>query len=473
MQQLTGLDAGFLYVETPTLHMHTLKVAVLDFSDVPGGYRFENVRKVLAANLHRLPPFRRKRIEIPWNLGHPIWVEDPDFDIDAHLSRRTVAGENSGEGLADLCAVVSDVASSKLNPDRPLWEIVVVEGLGDGRIGIVGKIHHSVADGTASFEMLSNFIGAGDAASSLEPGATSWQPDSIPSRSALVVMAIVAAWRRLLKIPSLIKDTVLGVAHLIQNARSGEATDPRHPSTPFHTPTTSFNAALSARRVFATCALDLADLKQIKDALGVSLNDVYMAVCSGALRRYLAARGEAVPISLIASVPTNTHPEEIGRLSGNHLGNLMATLATDLADPIERVRVIHGAMEKAKRNQQALGRDILEDWNEFSLRFPYSAIVRWWSRSRMADRVRPPINLVVSNVRGPAKELSITGVRLMSIHTVGPILEGIGLNMTACSYADALHVSILACPDHGSDPWKLAACIPEAVDELLAAVRHP
>src|SRR5260221_9647039 len=157
MQRRTGLDAGFLYRETPPLHMHTLKIAVLDPSTVPGGYSSPRVREERGRRLHLLPPFRRRLVEVPLQLHHPVWIEDPDLDLDRHI-RRTVVPAPGGD--REFCELISTIASSQLDRSRPLWEIHVVEGLEGGHVGFVAKIHHAVADGVAAAELLANVFTA-------------------------------------------------------------------------------------------------------------------------------------------------------------------------------------------------------------------------------------------------------------------------------------------------------------------------
>src|ERR1700736_5075558 len=173
MQRLTGLDAGFLYMETPTLHMHTLKISVLDPSTVPGGYSFGNVKQELASRLHLLPPFRRRLVEVPFGIHHPVWIEDPDFDIDWHIHRIAVPAPG---GQREFCDLISDIASRQLDRSRPLWEIWVVEGLEAGRVGFVAKIHHSVADGVAAADLLANVLSPDPEIHEPPPPAEPWAP---------------------------------------------------------------------------------------------------------------------------------------------------------------------------------------------------------------------------------------------------------------------------------------------------------
>jgi len=463
MKQLSGFDAGFLYSETPTLHMHTLKVGVIDPSGFPGGYSFERFYDTMAAYLHLLPAFRRRVVEIPFGLGHPVWIEDPDFDLRRHLSRRVADAPGD---TVELCRIVSEIAGTPLSRDKPLWEIVAVEGLEGGRVGFVAKIHHCVADGTAALEMLLNIMREDRDVAVPPPPTEPWRPEPIPGSRQLLLHAFRVGWKRWLNLPRLLLRTLRGVVAVLRYIRGHPVDAPR----PFQNPITSFNHALGPERVFATCSLRLEDLKAIRRATDATLNDVVLAVCGGALRRYLADRGELPEQSLVAGVPVNTAPGEHGRLSGNRVGNVLTTLRTDLADPAERLRAIHEVMEDAKQRQAVLGRDMLESWVEFAPPRPYSSVMRLLSSSRIADRVHPPFNLIISNVPGPRKTLYLQGARLVALHSVGPIMEGISLNITAWSYAGEMQFNLLACPRGVPDPWKLLAYLPEALAELSAAI---
>ena len=461
MKQLTGMDAGFLYMETPSLHMHTIKVGILDPSGVPGGYSFEKFRKGLAERLHRLPPFRLRAVEIPYGLGHPVWIEDPDFELERHISQRTAPAPG---GPHELCQVISEFASVPLDRDRPLWEILAVDGLEDGCVASVAKIHHSLADGVAAFELLMNVF-RDDSESAAEAAEAVWQPDEMPTRKELIRLALRAMKRNLLTLPHLLWRTLCGLVavarHILRN--------PVEAPVPFQVPVTCFNRALTPNRTLAFARLSLDEVKTVKRRLGVTVNDVLLGVCSGALRGYLGERGELSDRSLSVGVPINTRPDKTGRMSGNHVSNMVTTLGTDVADPIARLRKIHEVTADAKRRQEVLGTDMLESWGEFAPPSAYSSILRAVSQYRIADYLPPPINLIISNVAGPREPMELGGARLVALHSVGPILEGIGLNITAWSYLDTLYVTILACPENLPDPWKLAEWLPRGLEEVLEA----
>ncbi|MGH2793116.1 MAG: wax ester/triacylglycerol synthase domain-containing protein, partial [Actinomycetota bacterium] len=195
MERMTGLDAGFLYMETPTLHMHTLKIGVIDPVNVAGGYSFERFKEELSKRLHLLPPFRRRVVDLPRGIHHPMWIEDPNFDFDAHLKRATVPAPG---GAREMDRLIGEIASTQLPRDRPLWELTALEGLEDGHVAFVAKIHHALADGVAAAALLANVLSVDPEPHDPPPAERPWRPEQMPSRLTLVIDAIrdwLPAWR--------------------------------------------------------------------------------------------------------------------------------------------------------------------------------------------------------------------------------------------------------------------------------------
>lgn len=467
MEQLSGIDAGFLFMETPTLHMHTLKVAIIEPSKGAGDLTYEQFREALQKHLHLLPSFRRRLVYAPLNLGYPFWIEDPDFDLDRHIHLRRAA---SPGGVRELCEIVSDVASTSLDRSKPLWEITMVEGLADGRLGYVAKLHHSIADGLASLSMLLNVMRDQPLGSLPVPAGTKslveWQPEPIPSPRLLLALALARGLRDLIGLPRLLVRTLRRLSVLRRHIREHAVDTP----TPFQLPTTSFNTALTPNRVFATTPLPLDRILAVRRAAAVTVNDVVMCICSVAIQEHLRARGEPIEKPLLASVPVGTHPGEQGRLTGNHVSNLVGSLCNDIENPVERLQAIHAIMVDAKQRQDAMGLDILERWLELSFGGAYSRGMYIFSKTRLARYVKPPVNLIVSNVPGPRAHLSMEGGGLDAILSVGPILEGVGLNITAWSYIDQVHFSLISCPEFMPDPWDLLDGLDRALRELEAAL---
>ena len=268
-------------------------------------------------------------------------------------------------------------------------------------------------------------------------------------------------------LPRLLVRTVAGI-------RDAGRVRRRHPETsppfPLSTPNTRFNGSLTPHRIFATTTCPLDDVKTVRKAFGVTVNDVVLAMCAGGLRRYLEARGELPERPLVAGVPV-AMPVGEGerRLGGNWVSNMFTSLRTDLADPAARLRAIHETTKVAKEVHHALGAEMLADWSQLTPPGPFAAWMRFYSRRKLADWHRPPINLVVSNVPGPTVPLYIGGARLEALYSMGPVLEGIGLNITVWSYLGVLYFGLVACREAMPDLWDLCDDVIAALGELTTA----
>jgi diacylglycerol O-acyltransferase len=458
---MTGLDAKFLYSETPTAHMHTVKVAVADLSDIDGGFTYDEFVDLLEGQLDHLPPFRRRAVPVPGRLGHPVWVEDPDFEIRRHVGRTVVAPPGDQHQLA---SVVGDFASRPLKRDRPLWELLLVDGLEGTRLAMVAKLHHAVADGMAVVALLHSVV-RGMSEEPEEPHEDPWRPEAIPDRRQLLQMAYRDHLTRWKGVPRFVGRSVRGARASERRRRSFAV----RPPLPLHrVPRTSLNVSLTAGRTFAMTTLPMAELKAIRRAADTTFNDVYLAVCAGALRRYLEDRGELPTRPLVASVPVSTDPN-VARLQGNRVDNLYVSIGTDIADPAERLAHINAVTTAAKEVRSVLGHELFEQRADVVPPHLYGPLLSAWTTSRAANRFRPPLNLVLSNVAGPRERIFFGPVQLESLYSVGPILEGIGLNITAWSYQDDLGVSVLGCPASLPDPWQLVVALHGALAELVTA----
>ncbi|WP_020106614.1 wax ester/triacylglycerol synthase family O-acyltransferase [Nocardia sp. 348MFTsu5.1] len=465
MERMEGVDAGYLYMETPTMHMHTLKIAIMERSD---NYTFEGLQQQLLSRMNDLPPLKRRPLPVPFALNHPLWISDGPIDPLRHIFRHDLPAPG---GHAELEAIIGQVGSTPLDRTIPLWEVHVCEGMNDGSVAVIGKLHHALADGGAANALIANITDSDDAEiieHHEKARPADWQFDVVPTKATQVKLALQEATLQLGTIHTLLGRTSSGAVAALKQRRRHDVSVPR---PILDAPRTSFNGALTSRRNFATCTLDLDHIKQVRQTNDVTVNDVVLAVVAGALRTWTDARGEHPEGALLAGVPVST--EEMGagpRLSGNRVSNLFTTLATDVDDPIERLQTISRTTSASKDIQRSLGPSMLADWVQFTPPAPFSAFLRWYSRSRMASRHPPPFNVIVSNVKGPPTEVRIAGSRLQDLYSVGPIIEGIGLNITAWSYAGRLNIAALSCPDLLPDLRSLVAGLEPALEQLLETV---
>ncbi len=462
MQRMDGADAGFLYMETPTMHQHTLKISILEPQP---GVTFERFRRTMMSRIDDLPPLRRRALPVPFGLNHPVWIADRPLDPDHHLFHHQVPAPG---GMRELEKLVGEIASTGLDRRNPLWEMHLCEGLSDGRVAVVGKMHHALADGAAANALLANVADTQGVPLPPIPEIDD-NPGTLeetPTRLALVASALADAIRQIGDVPALVFRTIMGLVALGRHSRGSTTSTPR---PVLDAPRVSFNGPLSKRRVFATCTVSLDEVKAVRRTQGVTVNDVVLAIVAGALRRWMDDRGERPSGPLVAGVPVGTDGKDAApRLAGNRVSNLFTTLATDIDDPAVRLQTISRVTVEAKKMQQALGANMLTDWVQFTPPAPFAAAVRLYSRKRTAAKHAAPFNVIVSNVAGPREYATISGAGLSDLFSVGPVLEGIGLNLTAWSYMDRLNFSVLSCPELVPDLPALVAYLPAALEELSA-----
>ena len=464
MQRMGGLDSAFLYFETPTMHMHVGGLMLVDPSEAKEPYSFENYRAYIASRLPRVPSFRRKLATVPLNLGRPIWVEDPDFDLDYHLHRAVVPAPG---GDRETAAVAADVLSRQMDRSHPLWEMWVLEGRADGLIGIVSKVHHSVIDGMTGANMMAELFDLERDAVPAEV-VDDWEPERKPSDLEMVGRSLVDWAVRPARMVKLVPSTLMSVGKLAN--RRGRGGVPGMPA-PFRAPRTSFNATITAHRSVAYTHVSLDDLKTVKNAFGVKINDVVMAVCSGALRNYLSARDELPERSLISAIPISVHERTEDVEGTTRISIMFASLGSDIDDPAERLRHIATSNEGAKADHELVGASMLQDWAEHAAPNTFSLAARVYSSLRLANRHPVVHNLVISNVPGPPIPLYFNGGRLVELHPLGPVMDGAGLNVTVLSNMDAIGFGFIACRELMPDLWDLADAVPEAVAELVEAAK--
>lgn len=460
MERLSGLDASFLYFETPTAHMHVSGVMVFDPSTIPGGdYSFEWVLDQVDRRLVPQKEFRQIPVRVPFNLNHPVWVEDPHFDLRRHVKR---TGAPSPGGPEELSELANEILSIPLDRKKPLWEMWVVEGLENGHVALVAKMHHATIDGVTGANMMVHLF---DFEPETEPPPKPElpEPEKMPSDLELVAYGIGSRVRSPFRLIRTLRETGETAVNVFRRRLGGGGGMP----TPFTAPRTSFNGAITARRNTSFANISLDEVKTVKSALDVTVNDVILAVCGGALLRYLEENDQQIEKPLLAAIPVSVHDETDGG-GTNKVSAMFASLATDVADPVDRVREINKVSKQAKEEHQAIGANFLQNWGEFS--GPNIGLaMRLYSRMGLAERHAPIHNLVISNVPGPPFPLYFGGAKLVSLNPLGPIFDGAGLNVTVLSYLDQVGFGLIGCPKNVPDIWRLASHIPDAFDELRKA----
>lgn len=460
-EQLSGMDSAFLALETPESPMHVVGVLVLDPA-AGEGFTMERLRDVIAERVPLMPPFCRRLVEVPLDLDKPYWHYDTSIDVTEHVSYAKVNAPGDLKALGDF---VGELASVTLDRSKPLWEMHVVEGLADGRVAIVAKVHHSTLYGAAGAEFIAELLDLTPDSPERDPVVPA-EALPIPSRTTLAGRAVMSQVRAPLEAARLVArggrsapSAVKAVGGAL--SRHGrEALPPAAPSLPISGPAT-------ARRTAAFAALSLQRVRDLKSANEVTLNEAVLAVVALAVRRYLAERDVVPSRPVVAGVPVNTGE---GESSGtNALTTMLVGLPMDIDDHAELIQAVHRASAAAKEFTTAVGLSAVSDLAEITVPAAMS-FVTWLTRSIGMATLQPTmLNLVVSNVMGPPIPLYLAGAQVDAIYPMGPLLTGAGMNITVLSNLDRLDVGIMACPDLVDDAWGLVESLEPCLEELATA----
>lgn len=468
MKQLSGLDAAFLYMETPTTYGHVTGLMVFERPN-PDYDPYRAVYAKYASLVGKLEPLRRRLVEVPFGLDHPYWVIDPHFDIDFHIRELRLARPGLADQLADqVCRIVG----RPMDRSRPLWEVYVVDGLSDERWALLSKYHHATIDGASGQLLLNSLLDTVPNAPPPEP-SPSWEPEPIPTDTQLLRLALlhlagnpfkaVRVQTRIVRqladaagIHGLSSAAAVGGDAVKRIARLGRGERPKIPLPATPAPRTPWNKAITPHRRFAMRTASLENIKRLKAATGATVNDIVMAICAGGLRQYLLAHHALPDRPLRAMVPVSIRTGDEDDPWTNRVSAVVAELPTDCADPRERVARCQEAMQRAKRLHELVPAAELVDLTRYSAPVLATAAVRLVSRLRLAERVAPPFNLVISNVPGPRQALYFAGARLCHQFPVSIVTDGLGLNITVTSYLDRLDFGFVADRELIPDIWGLA-----------------
>jgi diacylglycerol O-acyltransferase / wax synthase len=432
VKRLNGMDAMLLYSETPNLHTHTLKVAVLDTARNRGEFSFELFRRTLGDRLHLLDPLRYQLVDIPWRLHHPMWLENCDVDLDYHLRRVEVPAPG---GRRELDQVIGQVASTPLDRSRPLWEFHFAQGMADQKVALIGKIHHALADGVASANLLASAM---DPKEPTQFGCASFTTCVAPPRTELLRVAGRDHVHQVAALPGVIKDAASGFWRV--RRRSRERDKQPDLAGPLQAPPTFINHVVSPARTLATATLSLAQVKETAKHLQITLNAVVLATAAAALRELLLRYDGRADHPLVASVlaSTNKSPD---RITGNELSGMAVSLPAQIDDPIERVRLTSLADAIAKENYELLGPDTYGRLIAYLPPIAAPPAFRWLSKRSGRNIL---FNLPISNVAGPRERGHFGGAPVSEIYSAGPLPPGCGINITVWSYVDQLNISVIA-----------------------------
>ena len=484
MKQLSGTDAMFLQLERGNNFMHVASLAIYDPSTAPGGgVRFKDVLRFFASRVAQFPQFRRRLVTLPLSLDRPYWIESSGLDVEFHV--RHIALPHPGD-WRQLCIQVARLHSRPLDRSKPLWEAYVIEGLHNvegvppGSFALYTKMHHAFVDGESGTELLKALHTLAPEAldTTIEAHASGgpFHSDREPTAIELYTRALA---HNLQNVPTLARfsfDTTRrlagmsaqaltklrsanerGLLETVKSLLGGDLSTllPRIP------PATRFSGKVSAHRVFTTAELPMADFKQIRRTVPeATINDQFLCVVGGALRKYLDAKKELPESTLLAMVPVTLRGSDKGG-EGNQVGGTVMPVHTEMADPMERLRAICRDARSAKALNDAIGKEVMRDLLQYVPSVIANPVLR--------NVKLPGLSLIVSNVRGPDVPLYMAGAKLMKYEPVSIAVDGMGLNITGFSYDGTLRICAISCREMLPDPAFFADCLRSAFEQMKIA----
>jgi diacylglycerol O-acyltransferase / wax synthase len=468
MQQLSGLDSAFLYMETPNQPMHIGSLLICDPSTAPGGaVRFKDIIEHFTRAAQRIPYMRRRLVEVPFNADFPYWINDANFDPEFHI--RHIALPKPGD-WRQLCIQVARLHSRGLDRNHPLWEIHVIEGLDNvegvppGSFAYLSKVHHACVDGVASTQayIATSRSSAGKDSEGAESG---WQPDKVPKPEELLFLAMqhaIIAPYRYAEYFSRRMPLMSDLNAMLRAGQAGASTTP--------VPRVRFNGPVSPGRVYDGVTFKFEQIRAMKAAIGGTVNDLMLAVCSGALRRYLLEKDELPEQSLVTFCPVNTRDPTLPADQGNVVSAMLVALRTDIADAKARAHAICDETRGAKELVHAVGAKAMVEAAEFIS--PGLAILgaRLAAENGWANYQKPTFNCVTTNVPGSQEPLYCAGAEIVHDFGTGPVIDSNGLFHAIKSYHGEMTIGVTACREMMPDPAVYSECLRASYAELHKAL---
>ncbi|MHB0754063.1 wax ester/triacylglycerol synthase family O-acyltransferase [Polaribacter sp. M15] len=462
IQQISGSDAAFLYAESPSSPMHIATLTVVE-----GSLEFEDFKAIVASKLHLIPKFRKRLLNVPMNLDYPYWVDDPNFDIDMHVTRQRLPEPSNWKTLRET---TSTIFSSPLDLRRPLWSMTFIEGLDEvsqvpkGSVAIVAKVHHVMIDGSSGVGIMGLLFDK-----NLEdkdkpiPKPKPFEPDELPDEIDLLVKSSQGFFKNPLRIPKLIGETTFS---FIKANIKTQISLKKPIKNKFSTPNTIFNNSVSPKRTWGTAILSFDRINTLRKLMNVSVNDMILAICAGGIRKYLQEK-EKLPVQpLVANVPISIRVKGEKQEMNNQISNMLVRIATHIKNPIERLEYIQEQTNRGKTRHKAVGAKALAkmaDAVPFGLANLAAGL---YSKYNIKEFHRPPFNVTITNVPGPQMPLYLRGHKILSIFGLTPVLDGFGLIIAAFSYNGLVSLTTTSDAKTMPDADKFSRYIRESANEL-------
>tara|TARA_R110002153_G_scaffold229514_1_gene382630 strand:+ start:3127 stop:4962 length:1836 start_codon:yes stop_codon:yes gene_type:complete len=463
LQQVSGQDATFLYAESPTSPMHIATLTIVE-----GSIEFNDFKKIVASKLHLIPKFRKKLLHVPLNLDYPYWVDDPNFDIDLHINRLKLPDPANWKTLREM---TSAIFSSPLDLRRPLWTIDFIEGLDEvsqvpkGSIAIVSKIHHVMIDGSSGVSLMSILFDNNEENKDKKPAAPKpYEPEPLPDEVRLLIKSTYDFFKNPLKVPKLIGET----AYTFLKVKMNHQLRPKRISlkSNYSTPRTIFNESVSPKRTWGTAILSFDRINNLRKIMDVSINDLILAICTGAIRRYLEEREKLPTQPLVANVPISIRVKGEAQKMNNQISNMFVKIATHIKNPLERLEYIQEQTNLGKSRHKAVGAKALSkmaDAVPFGLANLAAGL---YTRYNIKEFHKPPFNVTITNVPGPQNPLYLKGHKVVGIFGLTPVLDGFGLIIAAFSYNGLVSITTTSDAKTMPDADKFSRYIRESANEL-------
>jgi diacylglycerol O-acyltransferase / wax synthase len=468
MLQLSAQDASFVYLETPHTPMHIGSVAIYDPSTAPNGFvRFKDILAFIGSRLGGARSFRQRLVRVPFDVDHPYWIEDPEFDIEYHV--RHIALPKPGD-WRQLCIQVARLQSRPMDLTKPLWEFTIIEGLDNikglppGSFAMYSKVHHAAIDGMSGVEMSAAIHDLDALMTPLETPDV-WQPENMPNVAELLTKSYFNSLKHPLRVVETIGRSLPGLANLTKQVRKGDISVRNAGPAP----KTRLNGKVSAHRVWDAVPLPLSDIRAIKNAVeGATVNDVVLSIVGGALRIYLKSKDELPKDSLTAMAPISVRQEGEKAALGNLVSAMVVGLGTQIEDPLERLRYVHLEAVNSKALTNAVGAKTLADYSRLMPSALAGLAARLYTRTGAANAHAPAYNCVVTNVPGSRVPLYFCGAKMVGMYGTGPIFDGMGLINVVYSYGSEVAISFTSDRAMIPDPGAYSAALRTSFEELKA-----
>jgi len=461
MRQLSELDASFLYLESETAPMHIGGIYLFDARDSDRPLPFSTFVAYLRSRLHVVPVFRQRLKEIPFRLGRPYWVDDPDFSIERHLAYVNLGEHGQVHSLMELA---SKILEEPLKRDRPLWHITFVDGFPSDEedtdhrgFALIVKLHHAAIDAFSGEEIMSKLLEYSPEARQIDQPRP-WHPKPEPSEERIILQTGANILRKPLQVSALAFSAAeVTTRSLIQRQMRKIPL----PFPLFSAPQSPFNRQITANRQLVPAEVSLARLKAIKANLGdVTLNDVVLGLCAETLRRYLTEHGGEQEKSLVAMTPISVRSNSLRKATGNQMSAMLLDLATAEPNPARRIRAIHHNAVLSEPYREAIAADRLTELLPSTM---LALSARLYSELQIAQRYQPAFNLPITNVPGPQVPLYLQGARLVRQYNSAPLFDSLGLVIVAVSYQGNLTINFTLCPDVLADGESLKGLVEESL----------